>query len=361
VLIGLTLRSGAAEFHYVVSFKDERMQIAPGTPTEPLADIGFTLTDLSRLLYLPRGSYESTSRDVRVLTWPWNDRSGEITEARLEEMVSSGEATREELSLRGRRRFAVLSKAIQAVLNACSSKPVGLDDLAVRFGSDKWGSLHWYTQHYQAQFAEFRHLPVRLLEIGIGGYNHESLGGESLYMWQRFFPRGLIYGLDIFAKPNVVGPRIRTIQGDQNDPRFLRELGETAGPFDIIVDDGSHINEHVRTSFEHLFPYVRPGGWYVIEDLHTAYWPSFGGNAVAGAPDTTIALLKGLLDSLHQDEHLDPADELLRRPTHPSEIHITHNVAMLRKGINHEAAIPDWIKNRAGRWTQQPARDGSAR
>lgn len=361
VAVGLSLRFGDKGFRYLVSFKGGQTQVGPGDATDVLAEIGYSLTDLTRLLYPARAGYESTSRDVRIIAWPWTTPNGDITEEKLDEMLRRAEVTREQLSMRRQEHFSLLQRVVESVVSACSSEGPSLSGLATLYGSDKWGTIHWYTPHYQAHFAGLRYDPVRVLEIGIGGYNHESLGGESLYMWQRFFPRGLIYGLDIVAKPNVVGPRIRTIKGDQNDPAFLHELGEVAGPFDIVIDDGSHINEHVRTSFETLFSYVRPGGWYVIEDLHTAYWPAFGGDAVPGAPHTTIGLLKNLLDRLHQEEFLDTQDERMLRPTHPSEIFVHHNLALLRKGMNHEPGIPGWIKRRAGGSIVRSSDDGSVR
>ncbi len=46
-----------------------------------------------------------------------------------------------------------------------------LGALAVRYGSDKWADLHWYTEHYEHHFSRFQDAPVRVLEIGIGGYH----------------------------------------------------------------------------------------------------------------------------------------------------------------------------------------------
>jgi hypothetical protein len=349
VTVSLTVRFLAEQFRYLVAFKGDQVSVEPGNVTDKLAEIEYSLIDLTRLLYPTRATYESTSRDVQIVTWPWTRAGGEITEDHLEDMLRRGEVTREQLMARAGNHFSLLQRAVHAVISACSGGTATLSDLATRYGTDKWGFVHWYTPHYQTHFAGLRYDPVRVLEIGIGGYSHESLGGESLHMWQQFFPRGLIYGFDIAAKPNVVGPRIRAIQGDQNDPAFLHELGQAAGPFDIVIDDGSHINEHVRTSFETLFQYVRPGGWYVIEDLQTAYWPAFGGEAGPGSPNTTIGLLQGLLDRVHQEEYLQPGDERLLHPTHPSEILIYHNLALLRKGINHERGIPEFIKSRASR------------
>ena len=59
--------------------------------------------------------------------------------------------------------------------------------------------------------------------------------------------------------------------GDQNNPEHLEECIKTYGAdYDLIVDDGSHYGEHIVTSFKTLYPYLKEGGIYIIEDLHAA-------------------------------------------------------------------------------------------
>ena len=64
---------------------------------------------------------------------------------------------------------------------------------------------------------------------------------------------------------------------DQSDARRLRALvrEELGGAIDLVVDDASHRYEPSVRSFEALFPYVCPGGWYVLEDWSWAYNPTF--------------------------------------------------------------------------------------
>ena len=57
------------------------------------------------------------------------------------------------------------------------------------------------------------------------------------------------------------------VPGDQNDPAILNEMATRHGPFDIIIDDGSHVGEHIITSFRALFPDLTANGLYAIEDL----------------------------------------------------------------------------------------------
>jgi hypothetical protein len=340
----LVISHPGGDCRYAITFKGTEALASEGAAEDAVAEVRYAMDDLVRLLYAHRPGLRSATRDVHVLRWPWDTQGGpSFTPEQLDDMVRRGQIDPEQLSAIGAARLAMIFRVVQCVSAACSGGSASLDELSARFGSDKWGGLHWYTPHYATHFGPLRHDPVAILEIGIGGYEYESLGGESLYMWQRFFPRGLIYGMDLYAKPGVRGPRIRTIQGDQSNRGFLRSLGERLGPFDIVIDDGSHLNEHVRTSFEELWRSVRPGGWYVIEDLHTSYWPEFGGQAPPGSPQTSMGMLKDLLDTLNISEHA--GDGLDRsRLDHPSEVHAYHDIAFLRKGISHERGIPEFIR-----------------
>lgn len=69
--------------------------------------------------------------------------------------------------------------------------------------------------------------------------------------------------------------RIKVFHGDQSEKAFLASLVEArpAG-WDIIIDDGSHLPEHQILSFKHLFPALRPGGLYVVEDTETSWMKS---------------------------------------------------------------------------------------
>src|SRR5206468_2698928 len=99
-----------------------------------------------------------------------------------------------------------------------------------------------------------RRKPVNLLEIGVGGEADTNYGGQSLRMWKSFFRKGRIVGIDIYDKRHFSTDRIDIRVCDQTDAVSLRNLSEEYGGFDIIIDDGSHINEHVIATFHTLFP-----------------------------------------------------------------------------------------------------------
>lgn len=63
---------------------------------------------------------------------------------------------------------------------------------------------------------------------------------------------------------------------DQADTRELRRIvGEEFGnePLDLVTDDASHFLDESRLSFNCLFPLLRPGGKYIVEDWTWAHGP----------------------------------------------------------------------------------------
>lgn len=144
-----------------------------------------------------------------------------------------------------------------------------LCEIAQANGTDKVAVDHVfagrnYAERYDEICNPFRFKPVRVLEIGV-------LHGASLRSWCDYFPRGDIHGIDIDenVRRAVVHPRVTIHIGSQADSKFLNR--RVSGPFDFIVDDGSHITDHILASFRTLFPRVVPGGWYCIEDLRNTH------------------------------------------------------------------------------------------
>ena len=74
-------------------------------------------------------------------------------------------------------------------------------------------------------------------------------------------------------------PKALLARFEQADAGFLQKVAGEFGPFDLIIDDGSHVNAHVITTFEVLFPLLKTGGLYVVEDTQTSYWPVLGGSS----------------------------------------------------------------------------------
>jgi hypothetical protein len=155
--------------------------------------------------------------------------------------------------------------------------------------------LHHYLPHYWAHFRDIRHDVRRVLEIGVQS-------DRSLRMWEEFFPKAIIDGVDIDAAcKQYEGDRRRLFIGDQGDRKFLRSVAESLDiPYDIIIDDGSHLVAHQVHTFECLFPLLSEHGVYVLEDT----------GAVAGDWNLSVAhALARLIDSvLYAPPGMEPGD-----------------------------------------------------
>jgi len=142
-----------------------------------------------------------------------------------------------------------------------------LDQLAIKYGTDKGTTDHSYTSRYEMYLEQYRDVEFNLLEIGV--YN-----GSSIKMWKEYFPKANIVALDIDPKcKQYEEDRINIHIGDQTDIKFLQDVVKQYGHFEIILDDGGHSWKQQIISFETLFPLLTPGGLYFIEDLHTSYIP----------------------------------------------------------------------------------------
>jgi hypothetical protein len=140
---------------------------------------------------------------------------------------------------------------------------VDLDIVGVLENTDKSSCVRicWdYLRHYEELFEEFRHEPIKVVEIGVAG-------GRSLRMWKWYFTQAQLIGVDIL--PGCRGhaqERVSIEIGSQDDPALLDRLCAGGAPT-IVIDDGSHTTQHRVATFEYLFPRLAPGGIYVIEDF----------------------------------------------------------------------------------------------
>jgi predicted O-methyltransferase YrrM len=123
--------------------------------------------------------------------------------------------------------------------------------------------------------------PRRMLELGI--YN----GGSAALLAQLATPTKFVVldlrsgcpplerFLDAHGLRGTVVPHYGV---DQANPQQLDEVmaAEFDDPVDLIIDDASHLEPQTRASFNRLFPHLRPGGLYIIEDwawAHSAVGP----------------------------------------------------------------------------------------
>ena len=202
-------------------------------------------------------------------------------------------------------------------------------------------SLRWYFDHndgrlihkwlhyfpiYETHLRRFRGKPVTVLEIGV------SQGG-SLQMWREYLGRrSLIVGIDI--EPRVAALAERGIEihvGDQSDPAFLATLVARYGRFDVVIDDGSHLPRHQIASIELLWEHLAEGGCYIVEDLHTNYWPEYG--ARRGDPSSFMAWVGQRIDDMHAFHSREPGFEPNQWTRTLDGLHLYDSVAVLDKAV----------------------------
>jgi hypothetical protein len=150
-----------------------------------------------------------------------------------------------------------------------------LDEIGIAHQTDKasqfsrtYAKPHDYLRHLERFFEPMRDKPIKLLEIGVGG-------GESIQTWLEYFQDAHVYGVDIVSNTNDYNnpgykpsDRYTFSCGDQSKPEFWKKFIEVyGGDWDVVIDDGGHLAMPTITTFKSLWPHVKSGGVYEIEDL----------------------------------------------------------------------------------------------
>lgn len=157
-----------------------------------------------------------------------------------------------------------------------------------------------------------RSRPIRMLEIGV-------FHGGSLRMWREYLhPQSVIVGIDIdpnckqFDDPDH---NVHVRIGGQQDATFLDEVNSEFGPFDVILDDGSHMTSHMVESFRCLFtPALKDPGVYIAEDVHSNFWKSYRDSSMS-----FVDFVGVLIDAMHA-HYPDAAGERDFRADHPARL-----------------------------------------
>jgi hypothetical protein len=179
-------------------------------------------------------------------------------------------------------------------IDRCTVEVDGPGELCVFAGraTDKGVAAHRYVELLEQLLRFHRDQALRILEIGIAE-------GWSLRLWERYFPRAAVYGIDI-ERSDLRSPRITTFVADQADRKQLQKfLDANGGDFNVIIDDGGHTMPQQQISFGYLFPKVVPGGYYIIEDIHTSI-PRYS-NEYGLDPDGGNSTLAFLMDFIRGD------------------------------------------------------------
>lgn len=184
-----------------------------------------------------------------------------------------------------------------------------LDEIAIKHGCDKSSLKHDYCRIYEQYIGQFEpywtqeiikdNLYLNVLEIGYGGYEDPNAGGESGCMWLEAYPKFSITITDIHSKNNTNGVNFYKTDVTKR-PNYINDAAYVEHDFDIIIDDGSHLNADIIAAFKNLWPLLNPGGLYCIEDTHSSYDRYYEDSAdQPGRPGTAMEYFTRLAHSVN--------------------------------------------------------------
>ena len=186
----------------------------------------------------------------------------------------------------------------------------------------KW--IH-YFDIYERYFNQYVDKPILMIEIGV-------FKGGSIDMWKEYFgPKSTIVGIDINPdckrferKDDGIFIEI----GDQSDVNFLQSVIDKYGNPDIVLDDGSHIMNHLIKTFEFLYYKVKDKGTYMVEDLHTAYWSEYDGGLKRD--NTFIEFSKNKIDEINA-QHSRGAQSITEFTKNTQSMHVYDSIIVFEK------------------------------
>mmetsp|Transcript_20783 Transcript_20783/g.34993 ORF Transcript_20783/g.34993 Transcript_20783/m.34993 type:complete len:276 (+) Transcript_20783:86-913(+) len=127
--------------------------------------------------------------------------------------------------------------------------------------------------------------PLKLMEVGMGCNPKTAMKKKGVDIWAQLLnqPEDSIWiaeynerCLTKMKRGNMIPSGVNVVTGDQANKTTLEGwIVESGGNYDVFIDDGGHSNNQIMTTFNHMWPQVKPGGLYFIEDLHVSRHPSY--------------------------------------------------------------------------------------
>ena len=303
VTVQFELRAGDRRVARAVRARGGTAACEAGTAASPDATVVQDLVDLARAVFGPRPERANATRSI-----VWRDPGAAGTPSRSRWANEAPQVT-------------------HRLLRGSEDRPEDLAELLLRFGSGRWG-IHRSPQQYARHFGPLRDRSLTILELPAGGYDDPDTDDSSLRAWKRYFRRAMVYRIDVVGRYELLEQRVRTLRGRRMDPRFLSGAVAQTGPLDIVID-ACHDRLDVTASFGLLFPHLRPGGIYVIEDVGS-------GNGLPGAA-TTAGFFTSLVDRLSYREFDPPAEDgPAETGTTAAGVHFYRDLVVVEKGADRD-------------------------
>ena len=162
-------------------------------------------------------------------------------------------------------------------------------------------------------------------------------------MWNYYFDKECtIYGIDVHPSCLIVPKLLQSTNihieiGDQENRDFWKNYLKNKPKFDIIIDDGGHTMNQQIVTYEELYDHLSDNGVYLCEDVHTSYWPDFGGGL--NEKQTFIEYSKRFIDMInfYHIRNYSSEEELIKskkiRQT-TNSIHYYDSIIVLEKEVD---------------------------
>ena len=141
-----------------------------------------------------------------------------------------------------------------------------LIDIVEMYGTDKHYEHDFFKVAYDDLFFNIRKDVKKFVEIG----SHDS---TSLKLWKDYFSECKVMSVCPEEPPEVVlksGNNIDYVVCNTDDTQQIEDLQSIIQGADVILDDGNHRMRDQQQMFARSFQSLKPGGYYIIEDLHTS-------------------------------------------------------------------------------------------
>jgi cephalosporin hydroxylase len=188
--------------------------------------------------------------------------------------------------------------------------------------ANKW--VH-YLDIYHRHLERFRGQAITVLEFGV-------MHGGSLQLWREYFgPRARIIGVDINPEcKKFEDEETEIFIGDQGDAEFLKRLADDIGPVDVLIEDGGHHAHQQLATFRAFYPRMTENGCFIVEDLHTSYWPQYSGGL--RRKGTFMEFAKRKVDQLNAWHSREEGFKVDRFTRSTLSVHFYDSVVVFERG-----------------------------
>jgi len=172
----------------------------------------------------------------------------------------------------GDQPYRTLDYIHSQIFNIVTDERATMSDIAKKYPTDKDFTHNYFNAVYEKYFSPIRDEVKKFCEVGVGGFWQDAgwVPGNSLRVWDEYFPNAEILGLDINSFDLTSQGKVVVDYIDQSNKTLVDEYADKISEYDIILDDGSHVMYDQQITIASFFKSLKSGGIFVMEDLHSS-------------------------------------------------------------------------------------------